>query len=167
MSKPASKSAAKAAPPEYKEFAVRREGFNRFFDKPLPTSTFHDKVNEGFIVPLKGVKGFYKLNDSLARLGLRPVMKLPDPLPTRTIEDIVRLAFSAIDPDVFPAPTWLLDAEAIDGVDASHAGLLVEKHAAHVAKLDSDREKQAYLQGVLDAAYMVAADTALDSQGLP
>ena len=50
---------------------------------------------------------------------------------------------------------------------ASHAGLLVEKHAAHVAKLDSDREKQAYLQGVLDAAYMVAADTALDSQGLP
>jgi hypothetical protein len=158
MSKPASKSAAKAAPPEYPEFAVRRDGFNRYFDKPLPTSTFHDKVNEGIIVPLRGVKGFYKLNDSLARLGLRPVMKLPDPLPTRTTDDIIRLAFHAIDPEVFPAPSWLLDAEAIDGADASHAELLVEKHAAHVAKLDSDREKQAYRQGVLDAAFMLAQD---------
>ena len=45
MSKPASKPQAKAAPPEYPEFAVRREGFNRYFDQPLPTSTFHDKVN--------------------------------------------------------------------------------------------------------------------------
>ncbi len=69
--------------------------------------------------------------------------------------------------DRVPAPAWLLDAEAIDGVDASHAGLLVEKHAAHVAKLGSDREKQAYLQGVLDAAHMVAAETALDPQGPP
>ena len=163
MSKPASKSAAKAAPPEYPEFAVRRDGFNRYFDKPLPTSTFHDKVNEGIIVPLKGLKGFYKLNDSLARLGLRPVMKLPDPLPTRTTDDIIRLAFHAIDPEVFPAPSWLLDAEAIDGADASHAELLVEKHAAHVAKLDSDREKQAYLQGVLDAAFMLAQDATTET----
>jgi hypothetical protein len=163
MSKPASKSAAKAAPPEYPEFAVRRDGFNRYFDKPLPTSTFHDKVNEGIIIPLKGLKGFYKLNDSLARLGLRPVMKLPDPLPTRTTDDIIRLAFHAIDPEVFPAPSWLLDAEAIDGADASHAELLVEKHAAHVAKLDSDREKQAYLQGVLDAAFMLAQDATTET----
>ena len=55
MSRTASKSAAKAAPPEYPEFAVRRDGFNRYFDKPLPTSTFHDKVNEGIIIPLKGL----------------------------------------------------------------------------------------------------------------
>jgi hypothetical protein len=164
MSRTASKSAAKAAPPEYPEFAVRRDGFNRYFDKPLPTSTFHDKVNEGIIIPLKGLKGFYKLNDSLARLGLRPVMKLPDPLPTRTIDDIVRLAFHAINPEVFPAPSWLLDAETIAGADASHAELLVEKHAAHVAKLASDREKHAYLQGVLDAALMQAADTSPGSE---
>jgi hypothetical protein len=163
MSKPASKSAAKAAPPEYPEFAVRRDGFNRYFDKPLPTSTFHDKVNEGIIVPLRGVKGFYKLNDSLARLGLRPVMKLPDPLPTRTTDEIIRLAFHAINPEVFPAPSWLLDAEAIDGTDASHAELLVEKHATHVAKLDSDQEKQAYLQGVLDAAFMLAQDATTET----
>lgn len=159
MSKPSSKTAAKAAPPEYPEFAVRRDGFNRYFDKPLPTSTFHDKVNEGIIVPLKGLKGFYKLNDSLARLGLRPVMKLPDPLPTRTTDDIIRLAFHAIDPEVFPAPSWLLDAEVIDGADANHAELLVAKHTADVAKLGSDREKHAYLQGALDAAFMRAADT--------
>jgi hypothetical protein len=158
MSRIASKSAAKAAPPENPEFAVRRDGFSRYFDKPLPTSTFHDKVNEGIIIPLKGLKGFYKLNDSLARLGLRPVMKLPDPLPTRTTDEIIRLAFHAINPEVFPAPSWLLDAEAIDGTDASHAALLVEKHATHVAKLDSDQEKQAYLQGVLDAAFMLAQD---------
>ena len=158
MSRTASKTAAKAAPPEYPEFAVRRDGFNRYFDKPLPTSTFHDNVNEGIIVPLKGLKGFYKLNDSLARLGLRPVMKLPDPPPTRTTDDIMRMAFHVIDPEVFPAPSWLLDAEVIDGADASHAELLVAKHAAHVARLDSDREKHAYLQGALDAAHIRAAE---------
>ena len=86
-------------------------------------------------------------------------MKLPDPPPSRTTDDILRLAFHAIDPVVFPAPSWLLDAEAIDGADASHASLLVEKHAAHVALLESDREKQAYLQGALDAALMLAAET--------
>jgi hypothetical protein len=37
------------------EFAVTREAFNRYFEKPMPTSTFHDFVNKGKIVPMKGI----------------------------------------------------------------------------------------------------------------
>jgi hypothetical protein len=48
-------------------------------------------------------------------------------------------------------------------LDASHAELLVAKHAADVAKLDSDQEKQAYLQGVLDAAFMLAQDATTET----
>ena len=134
------------------------EGFSCYFDNPLPRSTFHDLVGKGIVIPLKGLKGFYKLNESLRRMGLREVPKLPVPLPSRTTEDILRLAFHAIDPDVFPEPSWLLAAEAIDGRDADHAALLVEKHNAAVMELPSDREKHAYLQGALDAAAMMAAD---------
>jgi hypothetical protein len=60
---------------------------------------------------------------------------------------------------VFPAPSWLLGAETIAGADADFAALLVERHAAEVAKLGSDREKHHYLQGALDAAFMLAADS--------
>ena len=74
MSKPSSK----APPTGYPEFAVRRESFDSYFDKPLPRSTFHDLVGKGIVVPLKGLKGFYKLNDSLRRMGLREVPSLPD-----------------------------------------------------------------------------------------
>ena len=156
MSRTASKSAAKAAPPEYPEFAVRRDGFNRYFDKPLPTSTFHDKVNEGIIIPLKGLKGFYKLNDSLARLGLRPVMTLPEPEPTRTSDDLIRLAFSLIDPAWFPEPAWLLGAEAIEARDLDLVLRAAEQHRAAVEALATPQEKLAYLAGVLDFEEMNA-----------
>ena len=157
-------STSKAPPTGYPEFAVRREGFSCYFDNPLPRSTFHDLVGKGIVIPLKGLKGFYKLNESLRRMGLREVPKLPVPLPSRTTEDILRLAFHAIDPDVFPEPSWLLAAEAIDGRDADHAALLVEKHNAAVMELPSDREKHAYLQGALDAAAMMAADAVPEAE---
>ncbi len=59
------------------------------------------------------MRGFYKLNDSLRRLGLREVPKIPQKVVSRTTEDIVQMAFHAIDPDVFPPPSWLLDVKAI------------------------------------------------------
>lgn len=103
---------------------MRAETFNRYFDKPIPRSTFHDLVKKGKIVPLKGIRGFYKLNDSLRRLGLRDVAKLPAETPARTPEEIIHPAFLTIDPEVlevFEAPSWLLNVEAIDQVDLHNA----------------------------------------------
>ncbi len=156
----ASAASRKQSPFAGPEFAVRREKFDSFFDKPLPRSTFHDMVNRGIIIPMKGLKGFYKLNESLFRMGLKPVSSLPDAPIDRTTEEIVRLAFSMIDPELFPAPSWLLSVASISGRDANHAVLISEKHSPDVLALPSHIEKIHYLQGVLDACHMdaVAAD---------
>ena len=153
-----SRSSGKNEPTGYPEFAVRAETIGRYFSPPLASSTFHDFVNKGKIVPLKGIRGFYKLNDSLRRLGLREMPELPEEIPSRTAEDIIHLAFHAIDPDVFPAPSWLLSVEVIDGADLHHAELVFAQHSRHVAELANDRLKHEYLQGALDAAVMVEED---------
>ena len=154
MNKPPGKN----EPTGYPEFAVRAQTIGRYFSPPLATSTFHDFVNKGKIVPLKGIRGFYKLNDSLRRLGLREVLELPMEVPSRTTEEIIRLAFHAIDPDVFSASTWLLGAEVIDEADTHHAELVFALHSDHLAQLSGDFEKLAYLQGVLDAASVLEAE---------
>jgi hypothetical protein len=156
MSKPSSKN----EPTGYPEYAVRAETISRFFSPPLASSTFHDFVNKGKIVPMRDIRGFYLLNDSLRRLGLREVPKLPFEVPSRTPEEIIRLAFTAIDPEVFDPPLWLLNVEAIDAVDLHHAELIFAQHADHVAALEDDRLKYAYLQGVIDEAAMRSADQA-------
>lgn len=145
-----SKLSTRNEPTGYPEFGVRNEDICAFFSPPMPSSTFHDRVNDGIIVPIKGMRGFYKLNDSLRRLGLREVPQIPQKMASRTTEDIIRMAFHTIDPDVFPAPSWLLDVEAINGCDADHATLLMERYAGAVLDLGSDREKLSFFQGVLD-----------------
>lgn len=95
------------------EFIVYREFFDRYFERPLPTSTFHDFVNKGKILALSPTRGRYCLNASLQRLGLPTVSDLPRASPSRSLEDICRLAFTLIDPLLFPAPSWLLAVEAI------------------------------------------------------
>jgi hypothetical protein len=82
---------------------------------------------------------------------------------SRSTEDIFRLAFSAIDPDVFPAPSWLLIVKAIDGKDADHAERIIAQHVDAVMTLGSDREKQHYLQSALDAATAIEADRSAES----
>ena len=151
-----SKSSVKSEATDYPEFAVRAEVIGRFFSPPLASSTFYDLVNKGKIVPIKGIRGFYKLNDSLRRLGLREVPKLPSEVPTRTSEDVIRLAFSVIDPEVFDAPSWLLVVEAIGAADLHHALSIVALYGDHVAQLPDDRTKRGYMQGVLDAAFLDA-----------
>jgi hypothetical protein len=155
-----SKSTGKNDPTDFPEFAVRAEVICRFFSPPLPSSTFYDFVNKGKIVRLKGIRGFYKLNDSLRRLGLREVPKLPEEIPARTPEEIIRLAFCMMDPEVFEAPSWLLDVEVIDAADLHHAEAIVALHKDALSELSDDRTKRGYLQGVLDAAAMTAADHA-------
>jgi hypothetical protein len=156
------KPSAKSEPTGYPEFAVRAETICQFFSPLLASSTFYDLVNKGRIIPLKGIRGFYKLNESLRLLGLREVPSLPE-VASRSTEDIVRLAFSAIDPDVFPAPSWLLNVEAIDGKGADHAERIIAQHVDAVMALGSDREKQHYFQSALDASAMMEADRSAES----
>ncbi len=149
-----SKSSARNEATDYPEFGVRKDTICNFFSPPMPSSTFHDRVNEGIIVPIKGVRGYYKLNDSLRRLGLRAVPEPPQKVATTTTEDIIRFAFHVIDPLLFPAPCWLLDAEVINERDANHAVLLIERHTDDVAAFRTAGEKLSYMQGVLDVEYM-------------
>ncbi len=151
MASPSSKS----PPTSFPEYAVRRETISRYFEPPLPRSTFHDFVNKGVIIPMKGIRGFYLLNASLRRLGLREVPKLPEEPAARSLEDIVRLAFSLIDPELFPAPSWLLTVEELDIKEADHARLLADQHREAVTALDGAELKIAYLGGVLDALVMI------------
>jgi len=161
MSRTTAKSPTKSSS-GYPEFAVRREGFDRYFDKPLPRSTFHDLVNKGIVIPLKGLKGFYKLNETLRRMGLREVPSLPEPLPKRSAEDIARLALTLIDPVAFPAPSWMLGVEALDLLDADHALLIADRHTETINALATVDEKVAYGAGVIDGLVLNEAEPALD-----
>jgi hypothetical protein len=156
----ASKS-SKEPPTGYPEFAVRRETISAYFHPPLPRSTFHDFVNKGTIIPMKGIRGFYLLNASLRRLGLREVPELPKDPTERSMEDIIRLAFSLIDPLVFPPPSWLLTVETINMKDADHARRIADQHQAAVDALDNVYLKIAYQGGVLDAQVMAEGEQAL------
>jgi len=131
---------------EFPEFVVTRESLNRYFEKPLPTSTFHDLVNKGKITPFKAMRGYYLLNDSLRRLGLRQVREMPKPPPAPSLDDIVRLAFCLIDRNLFPEPSWLLDVEAIDAKDADHAVRLANRYREKVEGFEHVELKLAYFQ---------------------
>jgi hypothetical protein len=152
------KSSARNEPTGYPEYGVRKEDICAFFSPPMPPSTFHDRVNDGIIVPIKGMRGFYKLNDSLRRLGLREVPELPQKITRRTTEEIIRLAFHTIDSAVFPPPSWVMAVEAVDGRDGDHATLLIERYSDAVAALDTPGEKHAFMQGVLDIDYLAERD---------
>ncbi|MEO5716244.1 MAG: hypothetical protein ABIT37_22380 [Luteolibacter sp.] len=142
----------------FPEFAVRREIIGSFFHPPLASSTFHDLVNKGTIVPMKGIRGLYKLNESLKRLGLRELSALPVEATTRSTADILRLAFTTIDPVIFPAPSWILTEDELDPRDADHARLLAGIHREAVLALPSFDEKVAYFGGVLDAQALIGSE---------
>ena len=138
----------------YPEYAVRPEVISRYFSPPLASSTFYDFVNKGKIVPMKGIRGYYKLNDSLVRLGLRPVPELPD-LAKRTDEDITRLAFHMMDEDTFPPPPWFGDDEmSLADVDVHRLKLGMALHASALADIKDVILKHSYLDGALCAGYL-------------
>jgi hypothetical protein len=62
---------------------------SRYFHPPPPRSTFHDFVNHGKILPIKGIRGFYRPSESLKRFGLREVPFLPFEAPKRSRENIL------------------------------------------------------------------------------
>ena len=140
------------------EFIVRRQAFDRYFERPVASSTFFDLVDGGKILAWPHMKGHYYLNRSLRQLGLPTVTTLPEAARTRSLEDICRLAFTLIDPLLFPAPPWLLAEEAIDAVVADHASRLADQYRDNVALLKTPEEKLAYFAGALDAQFMIEAD---------
>ena len=100
---------------------------------------------------MKGIRGFYRLNDSLRRLGLREVPCLPVETSKRSMEDILRLALTMIDPEVFPMPPWVVVQEELDLREIDHAKHLAELHREAIESLESFQEKVAYGAGALDA----------------
>jgi hypothetical protein len=160
MSQQSSKS-----PTGFPEYAVRREIISGYFHPPLPSSTFHDLVKKGTIIPVKKLRGFYRLNESLKRLGLREVPQPPSEKPSRSMEDIMRLAFTAIDPEVFPAPGWMLSENELKPRDKDHARLVADLHRDAIHALPSFQEKAAYAAGVLDAQAVMDAESCLQEDG--
>ena len=71
----------KNQPVEYPEFAVTRQRLSSYFSPPLARSTFYDLVNRGKIQPVSGVRGYYRLNASLQRMGMPVVKELPPESP--------------------------------------------------------------------------------------
>ena len=138
----------------FPEYAVRRETISAYFQPPLARSTFHSLVNQGKIVPLEGLKGFYKLNASLRLLGLRETAKLPNET-KRTVSEIIQLAFHLIDPVVFPSPTWLLVADELTVSEADHGRRVADQHRDAISALPSSDEKHAYFAGVLESQQLM------------
>ena len=132
------------------EFAVGREVFMHFIEPPIGKTKFHDLVKRGLIVKVKELRGFFRLNESLRRLGLREVASLPKDIPKRSTEEILRLAFTAIDPLTFPQPSWADAAEGLDMNDVDHARLLFNLHREFVEELETPHERLHYFAGVLD-----------------
>jgi hypothetical protein len=70
----------------------------------------------------------------------------------------MRFAFTIIDPDLFPAPSWLRFTEMIDERVADHALLLANTHRDNVEALDDVRVKMSYFQTTLDVAATLDAE---------
>jgi hypothetical protein len=58
------------------DFAVRREIITSLFAPPIGKSTFFDLVKRGKIAKVGGLRGYYRLNESLRRLGLPAVLQI-------------------------------------------------------------------------------------------
>jgi len=143
---------------EMPEFAVSREVLTRFFDPPVGKTKFYELVKGGLIAKVRGFRGFFRLNESLLRLGLREVSELPEAPEARSLEDIARLAFSLIDSVIFPPPPWLLAVDVVDVRDLVHAERLAADHREEVEALEIAAEKIAYSVGVFDAQVTLEAE---------
>lgn len=92
---------------DYPEFAVTREKLSAFFSPPLAKSTFYDLVNRGKIFPVAGVRGYYRLNASLRKLGMPPVKELTQP--KEALAEPSGSSCPTAERDQYPAVFALLD----------------------------------------------------------
>ena len=140
------------------DFGVRREVIQNFFEPPIGKSTFFDLVNRGKIAEVKELRGYYRLNESLRRLGLPQVDELPRAaaggLDKRVLADI---ALDLCMPDELPVPSELL-TQALSADDVLEVLRLQGGYAQELSALHSHEERMAFAQGVKDAAYTLAAE---------
>jgi len=140
------------------DFAVRREVIEKYFEPKLARSTFFDLVENGKIVRVKGLRGYYRLNESLRRLGL-PSVQQPkiDRSSGNTVSDqaIADIALSSCMPDQLPAPSELLCRELSADVILKVARLRWAYSEA-LAGINAPDERLHFAQGVRDAAALMA-----------
>ena len=143
-------------PADFPERAVDPEIIMRFFAPPIGKSTFYDLVAKGRIVPLKHVRGRYRLNESLARLGMPPVRELPTtPDPTEREQRLVAFALHLAAPDIVAAPSWLLDDDDLTVAEKSHVVLTALQVDFEMRDITGQQERLGFVQGVLDAFHLV------------
>jgi len=145
--------------PSPTEFAVRREVIERLFDPPIGRSTFFDLVERGKIAKVKGLRGYYRLNESLRRLGMPEVEKPPgnagdeSSLNDRILADF---ALSLCIPEL-PEPSELL-SHALSGEEVLKVLRLQRTYSFALKGLKALPERLAFAQGARDAAYKLAAE---------
>jgi hypothetical protein len=143
--------------PSPTEFAVRREVLERLFDPPIGRSTFFDLVDRGKIAKVRGLRGYYRLNESLRRLGMPEVEKLPGrddgPLNDRVLADF---ALTLCIPEL-PEPSELL-THALSGEEVLKVLRLQRTYSFALKGIKTLPDRLAFAQGVRDAAYGLAAE---------
>jgi hypothetical protein len=144
--------------PISKEFAVRREAIQNFFDPPIAKSTFFDLVARGKVAKVKELRGYYRLNESLQRLGLSAVDQLPawgrDDLDPRALADI---ALALCMPGELPMPSELL-AHALTADEVLLVARLQRSYKAELVNIHAAEERLNFAQGVRDAALMLSSE---------
>ncbi len=126
----AKKAATSKLPPGIPERAVDRETLMRFFEPPIGRSTFYKMVNKGVFIKVDGVRGFYRLNESLLQLGLQPVMDLPEsPKAAQREQKRKELAMSTAKPDAGPRPEQLQGVGRLTALEKSRVAVMVRRHA--------------------------------------
>jgi len=145
--------------PSPTEFAVRREVLDRLFDPPIGKSTFFDLVERGKIAKVRGLRGYYRLNESLRRLGMPEVEKLPgnggddSALNERVLADF---ALSLCIPEL-PEPSELL-THALTGAEVLTVLRLQRSYSFALKGIKALPDRLAFAQGARDAAYKLATE---------
>lgn len=136
------------------EFAVSREVLTSYFEPKIAKSTFYDLVNRGKIAGVPGLRGYYRLNESLSRLGMPPVEKLPGAAEKSTgLSDraLVDIALSICMPDELPAPSELL-SHPLTADEVLKISQMQRIYSASLDKIDNSQGRLKFVEGVRDAA---------------
>lgn len=139
------------------ELLVRGDVIRELFDPPLPTSTFHDKVNAGKVVKAR-LHGWYKLNATRVNLGMQPIDIESYRAKGRALTEQERqraLLFLAL---VTLGGEELLSLfsgeslpECLSPLDVEKVQHLMEAHSEGLKDSDSLDEVVPYVVGALDA----------------
>jgi len=140
------------------DFAVTRDVIMKFFSPPIGTTTFYDLVKRSKIAPVPGLRGYYRLNESLKRLKLPPVTKRPYSEKEKdSIMVLSQLALNLLMPGKILTPPQLLD-RWLTVTETEKLKEMVKQFRAALDKFETDEDRMDFAQGVMDGAYMSMKD---------